>query len=344
MKMKKMIKTLCLTALLIIANGAMAQSDTIVSVKPFKHLDLNITTGTTGLGIELGTPISDMFSVRAGYSFVPKFHHNMDFAIQVGEEAESKWDENGNRVETKFDRLAKRLEEVTGMTVDDNVRMIGEPTFHNWHLLVDVRPFRNKSWHLTTGFYFGPSDIAKAYNSTEEMQTLMGVNLYNNIYDKVLNREPIYGDIYLSPWEGIGEQLIQYGRMGILVGEFANQYKTDSDGNIMKDADGNPIRKTYFMEPDADGMVKATMKVNSFKPYLGFGYGGRISKKSDEYYISFDCGVMFWGGKPDLITHDGTNLSKDVIIARGDVKSYVDLMNKFCVYPVINLKLTKRIF
>ena len=150
--MKKMIKTLCLTALLIIANGAMAQSDTIVSVKPFKHLDLNITTGTTGLGIELATPISDMFSVRAGYSFVPKFHHNMDFAIQVGEEAESKWDENGNRVETKFDRLAKKLEEVTGMTVDDNVRMIGEPTFHNWHLLVDVRPFRNKSWHLTTGF------------------------------------------------------------------------------------------------------------------------------------------------------------------------------------------------
>ena len=342
--MIKTVRTLCVAALLLIVNTSSAQVDSVAKVKSFGHLDLSLTAGTTGLGLELSMPLSNVFSVRTGYEFMPKFNYDMDFLIQVGDTPESKYDENGNRVETKFDRLAAKLTEFTGQEVDDNVRMIGEPTFHNWHLLVDVKPFRNKNWHFTTGFFLGPSNIAKAYNATEEMQSLLAMNMYNNIHYKLVNDEPIFGDTYLSPYSYPGSAILEYGRMGIYVGDLKNEFKTDDEGNILKDDNGNPIHKPYYMEPDGDGMVKATMKVNSFKPYLGFGYGGRLSKKSDEYYVSFDCGVMFWGGKPKVYTHDGTEIISDVINHIGSVKDYVDIIDKFSVFPVLNIKLTKRLF
>jgi hypothetical protein len=98
------------------------------------------------------------------------------------------------------------------------------------------------------------------------------------------------------------------------------------------------------MEPDNNCTVSATVKVNSFKPYLGFGYGGRLFKNDDRYNISFDAGLMFWGGTPDIITHDGTNLSKDIINIGGKVGDYVDLISGVKAYPVLNLRITRRLF
>ena len=341
--MVKQIKTIIIIASLLLATNAVAQVDSSRVTKAFGNLDISLTAGSTGVGLELAIPLSNVFCVRTGYQFMPKFTYNMDFGIQVGETAESKYDEQGNRVQTKFDRLAKKMKEITGQEVDDNVRMKGEPTFHNWHLLVDVRPFRNKNWHFTTGFFVGPSKIAKAYNATEEMQSLLAMNMYNNIHDKVYNREPIFGDTYLSPYDEPGKTILEFGRMGIYVGEYKNEFKTDEEGNVMLDNNGNPIHKPYFMEPDNDGMAKATMKVNSFKPYVGFGYGGRLSKRNDDYHISFDCGVMFWGGNPKVYTHDGTEIVNDIINHIGSVDDYIKIIKKFEVFPVLNLKLTKRI-
>ena len=105
-------------------------------------------------------------------------------------------------------------------------------------------------------------------------------------------------------------------------------------------SDGTP----YLMEPDKDGMVKADMKVNAFRPYLGFGYTGRIIKDDDRYNIGFECGAMIWGGTPDLITHDGTNLTKDIKNIMYSVGDYVDVVKKFKVFPVINLRITRKLF
>ena len=91
-------------------------------------------------------------------------------------------------------------------------------------------------------------------------------------------------------------------------------------------------------------MAKASVKVNSFKPYLGIGYGGRLFKKSDDYHVAVDCGLLFWGGTPSIITHDGTDLSKDVENILYRVGDYVDLLKGFKVYPVLNVRFTKTIF
>ncbi|MBQ8099529.1 MAG: hypothetical protein IJ244_08420 [Bacteroidaceae bacterium] len=291
--------------------------------KVFNHLDLSVTAGSTGLGFDLSTPVGPVVSLRTGFAYMPKFNHHMHFDIQVGDEPESKYDANGNRVETKFDRLADYLKQFTGYTVEDQIEMIGEPHMYNFKLLVDVFPFRNKHWHFTTGFYVGPSKIAKAYNVTEAMPSLLAVGMYNKMYEKALNDEPI---ITWGSFDIYGDRLLNYGRMGIHVGNHV------SDGS------------SYRMEPDEHGMVKAKVKVNSFKPYIGFGYGGALSKRDDKYQISFDCGTMFWGSTPRIITHDGTNLAKDVDHIGGRVEDYVDLIKGFKVFPVINIRLTRRLF
>ena len=90
--------------------------------------------------------------------------------------------------------------------------------------------------------------------------------------------------------------------------------------------------------------MKTIFKVNRFKPYLGFGYNGKLLKNNDRYKIGFDCGIMFWGGKPSVITHDGTDLIKNVEDVRGKVGDYVDVAKKFEIFPTINLRISKRLF
>lgn len=87
---------------------------------------------------------------------MPHFNYDMEFEIQVGDSKENKYDAQGNRVQTKFDKMAAMLEDLTGYKVDDVVTMTGHPTYHNFKFLVDVFPFKNnKHWHVTAGFFWG---------------------------------------------------------------------------------------------------------------------------------------------------------------------------------------------
>ncbi len=293
-------------------------------VQAFKNLDLSVTAGTTGIGVDVASPINKNLQLRGGFSFMPHINQTMHFGIQVGDKKESKYDEKGQRIETKFDRMAKLLKQLTGYTVDDQVDMIGEPTYYNFNLLLDWYPFQNKKWHFTTGVYIGNSRIAKAYNTTEDMPSLMAVGIYNNIYKKVINEEPIIEEYGIELPPAICEKIKNYGRMGIHVGDYVN------DG------------KAYMMEPNNESMVKVSVETNSIKPYLGFGYGSAITKDK-KIHASFDCGALFWGGKPKIYTHDGTDLARDVRDIGGKVGSYVDIIKTFKVFPVINLRLTYRI-
>ena len=305
--------------------------------KVFQNLDLSVTAGTTGIGIDVASKIGDNVQLRAGYEFMPRFKKSIYFPVEVGGQPAKQYDEHGNRVETTFDRLSKMLNELTGFTVQDEVEMVGKPTLNNFKLLVDVFPLKNKHWHFTAGFYWGPSQVAYAENSTSAMTSLLAVSMYNQMYEKCVKDEPIIsidGDdteenpgvnIFLP--EAYRLKIVNYGRMGFHVGD---DKKT-----------GEP----YVMEPDAtDGMVKVRAKANSFKPYLGFGYGGKLLKSRDDWKVSFDAGMMFWGGTPDLYTHDGTNLTEDVENITGKVGSWVDFIGGVKVYPVLSVRFTKTIF
>ena len=372
-----MKRLLCLlTTTCMCAFGAHAQilttstDDMKPKLQAFHHLDLSLTTGTTGLGIDVATPIDDYLQIRTGFSFMPHFSHTMHFGVQVGDDPATS--------QSKFERLSGLLTSFTGYKVDNQVDMLAIPTYWNWNLMVDVKPFRNKHWHFTAGFYLGNRQIGKAYNTTEDMPSLMAVGIYNNMYNKAANNLPYASignaDLYL-PTE-VSQKLLDYGRMGIHLGDYTHDVYYDEDvvmttpgGDFIGDdyydegdiiyhgtswTDENGVEHgpdvkyhkgdAYRMVPDDDSMAKAWAYVNRFKPYLGFGYGGRLMKNDDRWNISFDCGILFWGGKPDIVTHDGTDLVNDVENIGGKVGDYVDFISKFKAFPVLNLRITRRLF
>lgn len=328
-----MRKYIALTIFVFFSLCGYSQSQVIYSqmrdYNIFQHLDASISLGTTGIGFDVSSPIGDYVNLRAGFDFVPQFHHHMHFGVQVGNDP--------NTSGSKFNRLSGLLSGLTGFKVDNQIEMIGKPTMKHFKLLFDIFPLRNdKRFHITAGFYLGSSQIAEAYNSTEDMPSLMAVSIYNNLYNKVSKGEPIYDNEYLDP--DIEDRILYYGRMAMHIGDYSHDIY-DANGNLVH-AKGD----SYMMEPDANSMCSAEVKVQSFKPYLGLGYGGRLFKKSDKYHVAIDCGILFWGGKPKIITHDGTDLVNDVENISGKVGDYVDLIKVFNVYPILNVRFTKAIF
>lgn len=296
-----------------------------LSTKPvdrmiFNHLDASVSLGTTGLGLEVSTPLTKYLRVRAGVQWMPSFSMPVSFGLETYKD--------GVIGEGNFSRQQELMKKLTGIDVDDQVDMDAKPHLVNFKFLVDIYPWTDTRWHLTAGFYAGPRKIARAINSMNEMHSLFAVNLYNNYHDHVLSDDfldtPIYGDVFIDPELGmqIQDEMAEAGKVGIHVGDFK---------------DGTP----YMMTPDSEGMVHANAYVNSFRPYLGFGYGGTIGG-IERLSLSFDAGVLMWG-KPKIITHDGTNLAELENI-KGKVGTYVDVVKSFRVYPVVEVKLTYSFF
>ena len=307
----------------------------------FNHLDLGVTLGTTGFGLDAAMPVGDYVKLRTGFEVMPRFNYDMNFGVES-------FDGTGTSIDqSTFNRMADVLYGLTGFKVDQNVTMKGKPTMWNFKLMVDVYPFKNnKHWHFTAGFHWGPSKIAEAVNAQEDSPSLFAVGMYNHIYDVayqdwVLNiPTPIIvtettGPIYLDPT--IEKNILAMGRMGIPIGKYSHDM-TDAQGNIHKKGE------TYYMLPNENSMVTVEARTNSFKPYLGVGYEGRLIKGNDNYKIGFDAGLMFWGGTPSIITHDGTDLVHDVEDINGKVGDYVKLIKGVKVFPVLNLRITRRIF
>ena len=185
------------------------------------------------------------------------------------------------------------------------------------------------------------------------------------MYDNVSNGRPIVSaDSYTFDQDDVRKKIISYGQMGISMGTYKHDVYYEEDVICTEDYwdavndifyfEGDYIHHkgdikhargdVYRMMPDENSMVSARAFANSFKPYLGFGYGGRLLKDDDSWQVSFDAGMMFWGGKPKVVTHDGTDLVNDVDNVRGRVGDYVDLISNFKVFPLLNLRITKRIF
>ncbi len=289
----------------------------------FNHLEGGVSIGSTGIGLNIATSLTDHMRVRAGVDFTPHFNVPMSFSLQS-------YTDGGGINTGNFDKMQPYMKKLTGYEVDDRVELDGKPTMTNFKLLFDVYPWADKGWRVTAGFYLGSRRVAKAINTMGEMPSLLAVNIYNHFYDFIMSDDaidkPIFGDVYLDPFliDDVREDLADEGYMGIHVGDYK---------------DGRP----YMMQPDADGMVKVNAFVNRFKPYAGLGYTGEVGKDR-RWKLDVDCGVMMWGGTPSLMTHDGTNLSKDIVNIKGKPGDYVDIMKTFKVYPVISFSVSYRFF
>lgn len=296
-----------------------------------------VTAGTTGVGFELGVPMHDMLRLRAGATFMPKFRHNMVFTAQVGDDEKVQYDKDGNRLPTRFEKMADMLEGFVGQPVDDKVNMYAVPHLNQFKMMVDVFPFHSKNWYFTAGFFVGKSRVAHAVNNTNETSSLFAINLYNRLYE---NEGEIILGFSVPPEYLI--RILTYGKAGFHTGDYVDSqkyYNEDWEEWVV----GHEKGDAYMMTPNSDNQVYADAFVTRFRPYFGFGYEGALSK-DNRWKLGFDAGVMFWGGAPSLIDHSGTDLIYDIENVNGQVGKYINLVRHSKAFPILEIKLTRRIF
>ena len=116
----------------------------------------------------------------------------------------------------------------------------------------------------------------------------------------------------------------EYGKTGILIGD-------------------------YVVTTDANGNAKAAIKVNSFKPYLGVGFGRGGIGRDTKNLVSVQCnlGVEFWGS-PGVYAWD-PNQEAYVKVTEKDIEEHtatniLKTISKIGVYPVINMRVAFRAF
>ncbi|MDE6561682.1 MAG: hypothetical protein K2K75_09895 [Muribaculaceae bacterium] len=301
-------------------------------------IEIAANIGTTGLGLEVASPITKWTKLRVGFDWMPQFTVPMNFGLSSYVDG---------KVNEKFDRIQEMMYKISGMKIDQEIRMESKPTMTTFRLLVDVYPFKNnRHWHFTTGFFVGGTAVGKSINKITEMPSLLALNMYNRIYNEITSDDfydnAVDNPNYLADLTGIAslkgtyldqrvidelqDKMFSMGKLGVHIGDYGY------------DEDDEPI--PYMMQPDKDGTVSAKAIVNKFRPYLGFGYGGALSADG-KWEASFDAGVQFWGGVPKVTTHDGTVLN-DLINLRGKVGTYMDLMKAIPVYPTIDFRISYR--
>ncbi|MCR5779844.1 MAG: hypothetical protein K6G70_04800 [Bacteroidaceae bacterium] len=94
----------------------------------------------------------------------------------------------------------------------------------------------------------------------------------------------------------------------------------------------------YFLEPDVNGNLEASIRVNGFQPYLGIGFGRAVPLKS-RVSCQFDLGVKFWS-TPSIYLQDHELTAEDL---NGEGNKVFDIMSKITVFPVMTLLLVGRI-
>lgn len=282
-------------------------------------LELGVTVGTTGLGIELGTPITKWARLRVGASYIPHVALPMHFSLMTYAE--------GTSINTgNFDKVKDMMYEVSGYEIDDVIDVDAVPKMWNLKVLADIYPIpNNHHWRLTGGVFIGNNTLGTARNTISEAPSLLAMNLYNKMYDVFMSdyffEHPLVSDVYMDPLviDEARKRFEQYGVMGVHLGDYKN---------------GEP----YFMQPDKDGTVSARAIVNKVRWYGGIGYETSISKDK-RWNIGVDLGAMFWGGEPTVMTHDGVNMTDDLVNIRGSVGDYMDLMRQLKVYPTIEFRI-----
>ena len=98
----------------------------------FRHLEVSLTAGTSGIGLDVAVPICRFLQIRAGYDYMPRFKKSLNMHLAGGGQAARQYNEAGNRIRTPFDKIEQYMYEQTGMELDDHIVLTGKMTMNNW--------------------------------------------------------------------------------------------------------------------------------------------------------------------------------------------------------------------
>lgn len=337
--------------LVILPSTAQAQD---VSTTPYASpkpgsIDIALTAGSTGVGLDLSTPITPWFTVRAGASYMPRVNIPFKYAFSVGDVTRN---DDGHLAGDggKFSKMNDLMYQLTGTKIEKVVHMNRHTMLDNVKLLFDVYPLKNKHWHATAGIYYGSRTFCYGENTLADATTFSCVAMYNEMYRKAVNNEPLISSNGTEFPEEIRQKFLSYGKAHVYLGKFTHDITSDDGRVIAKEGE------TFYLEPDEDCKVTADARVNRFRPYLGIGYDGRLSKSDDRWRIGFNAGCMFWGGTPSVIvkmkessiTNPSSSFHEiDLMTDVTDLPYYAqkeaDLVNALPLFPVLELRLSYRL-
>ncbi|MBO5455802.1 MAG: hypothetical protein J6A20_04730 [Muribaculaceae bacterium] len=105
----------------------------------------------------------------------------------------------------------------------------------------------------------------------------------------------------------------------------------------LKGLPGNIEIGDYELPVDKDGNASGILKVNSFRPYLGLGFGRPVPSRRINFGV--ELGVQFMGKMTPYA--GGEELMKQLTDNDDDWQKWMD---KLSVYPVLKFTLSGRIF
>lgn len=108
----------------------------------FNSLSVGVSAGTTGIGIDVATPVTPHFAIRGGVSFMPGISFDADVDVDLKD---------------------PKLEENSSLNLTGNMkRASGE-------LLVNYYPFLSSSFFVTAGAYFGGNKLLKVKGHSDKL-------------------------------------------------------------------------------------------------------------------------------------------------------------------------------
>ena len=99
---------------------------------------------TTGIDVNVATPITSHFDLRGGFSIMPNFSMSTDVDVDV--------------------------EAMEGVSVPSTIGMEGSIKRVSGELLVNYYPFKKSSFFLTAGAYFGGGTLLKINGHSDELK------------------------------------------------------------------------------------------------------------------------------------------------------------------------------
>ena len=257
---------------------AHAQYNNDVEWGLFNHMSVGLGLGTTGISVDVAAPICPYVAVRAGADILPDIKFRP--ALDLGFDQEIK------------DFVYKWFNE----RLPDKIDFDGKLKYTAGHLLFDVYPFKNSSFHVTAGAYLGNKELVN-------MNTLGYEFLLKTIYD--------YNHSEIREEWGLG-------KIGVKLGN-------------------------YFLEPDKEGMINATVEVNALRPYIGVGFGRAIPTRH-RFACNFDLGLQFWGTPKVYL--EGDNGKSQLEKSNLDPESAKALkkLSETTFWPVLNVRCAYRLF
>ena len=287
---------------------AVAMAATANAQEAFKNVGVGVEVGLMGVGVQVSVPvITDKLIINAGY--------NIPLSGSISKDVDNDYindvidDVNKRIANDKKDhpdheyRALNKMQGDMGLDADLNVG-------GNFKILAEFYPSTKSTFHVTAGVMIGSSDFLKLnVKADDKCQQLYQDALYN-----------------------VG-QLRKYGEVG------PNEDIVGDNLTYILDNTRYYIDEKEAKELAADGKIK----IQSVKPYIGFGFGRAIPRK--RVGVQFELGAWFHG-KP---TYDisGSGIKKEaydpVKHVSFDRECIQKDLDKICIYPQMTLRLTGRI-